>query len=78
MKVIIGEGELPFGSGWLPTFLDGLLLLMALYYSIWLIWPNISPIGQHGFIWLYVVSMCLCSPIWLHVAANCTYGSEWP
>ena len=75
MKVIIGEGELPFGSGWLPTRLDGLLLLMALYYSIWLIWliwPNISPIGQYGFIWLYVVSMGLCSPIWLHLAANCS------
>jgi hypothetical protein len=34
MKVIIGEGDLP--RGWLPTHLDGLLLLMALYYSIWL------------------------------------------
>ena len=57
MKVIIGEGDLPRGSGWLPTHLDGLLLLMALYYSIWLHMAHMAQYKSNWSIWIY---MALC------------------
>ena len=43
MNVIKGIGDLHHGSGWLPTHLDGSLLLMASDFIIWLQMAHMAP-----------------------------------
>ena len=78
MNVIKGKGDLHHGYGWLPTHLDGSLLLMASDFIIWLQMAHIAPkrvkMAQYGSIWLLMDHRGSCSQLWLPMDTD---GSIW-
>ena len=84
MRVIKGIGDLRHGSGWsgwLPTHLDGSLLLMASDFIIWLQMAHMAPklpkmanMAQYGSLWPIGVYAAPYGYIWLFMALIATFG----